>query len=67
MVIIIGSQMILRGLRGYKLSLAREEGVDRGGELVAAVKELELEEEDEAHELAAHLLDQLTTSVGRAT
>lgn len=54
-------------LRGYKLSLAREEGVDRGGELVAAVKELELEEEDEAHEFTAHLLDQFTTSVGRAT
>lgn len=31
------------------------------------MKELKLEEEDEAEEFAAHLLDQLTTSLGGAT
>lgn len=48
------------------LGLAGQEGVDGGGELVAAVKELELEEEDEAEEVAAHLLDQLAAGLGRA-
>jgi hypothetical protein len=51
----------------YKLGLAGKESVDGGGELVAAVEELKLEEEDEAHQFAAHLLDELSTSVGRAT
>lgn len=51
----------------YKLSLAREESVNRRGELVASVEELKFEEEDETEELAAHLLDQLTTGLGRAT
>jgi hypothetical protein len=31
------------------------------------VKELKLEEEEETEEFAAHLLDQLTTGLGRAT
>lgn len=51
----------------YKLSLARQESVNRRGELVASVEELKFEEEDETEELAAHLLDQLTTGLGRAT
>lgn len=51
----------------YKLSLAREESVNRRGELVASVEELQFEEEDETEEFAAHLLDQLTTGLGRAT
>lgn len=51
----------------YKLSLAREESVNRRGELVASVEELQFEEEDETEKFAAHLLDQLTTGLGRAT
>lgn len=51
----------------YKLCLAREESVNRRGELVASVEELKFEEEDETEELAAHLLDQLTTGLGGAT
>lgn len=37
------------------------------GELVTAVEELELEDEEEAQQLAAELLDHLTGSEGRAT
>lgn len=40
--------------------------MDRGGELVAAVKEFKLEEENEAEDFAAHLLDQFATSFSRA-
>lgn len=41
--------------------------MNRRGELVASVKELQLEEEDETEDLAAHLLDQLTGGLSRAT
>lgn len=51
----------------YKLSLARQESVNWRGKLIASVKELKLKDEDEAEQVAAHLLDQLTTSFGGAT
>ena len=51
----------------YKLSLARQESVNRRRELIASVKELKLKDEDEAEQVAAHLLDQLTTSFSGAT
>ena len=50
-----------------QLSLAGEESVGGSGELVTAVEELELEDEEEAQQLAAELLDHLTGSEGRAT
>ena len=50
-----------------KLSLAGEESVNRGRKLVPSVEEFEFEDEEEAHELAAHLVDHLAGSVGRAT
>lgn len=49
------------------LGLAREKSVDRSGELLASLEELELEDEDEAQQIAAHLLDHLAGRVGRAT
>lgn len=48
------------------LGLTGQKGVDRGGELVAAVKEFKLEEENETEEFAAHLLDQFATGLSRA-
>ena len=53
--------------RCIQLSLAREKSVNRPGELVASMKELKLEKEDETEELAAHLLDQFTSGLSRAT
>jgi hypothetical protein len=50
-----------------QLSLAGEESVGGSGELVTAVEELKLENEEEAQQLATELLDHLTGSVGRAT
>lgn len=50
-----------------RLGLAREESVDGSGELLASLKELELEDEDEAQKVAAHLLDHFAGRVGRAT
>lgn len=41
--------------------------MDGGGELVAALEELELEEEDEAHQFTAHLADHFATSPRGAT
>lgn len=50
-----------------QLSLAGEQSVGGSVELVTAVEELELEDEEEAQQLATELLDHLTGSEGRAT
>jgi hypothetical protein len=47
--------------------LAREESVDRSRKLSPSLKELKLEEEKEAHELAAHLLDEFARRPGGTT
>lgn len=54
-------------ITGAQLSLAREKSVNRSRKLVPSVEEFEFEDEEEAHELAAHLVDHLAGSVGRAT
>lgn len=42
--------------------LAAEQGNDRGVELVSAVQELELHEEEVAHDFTTDLLDEVSTS-----
>lgn len=49
------------------LGLAREKSVDRGRKLLTSLEELELEDEDEAQQIAAHLLDHLAGRIGRTT
>jgi hypothetical protein len=49
------------------LGLAGKQSVDRGRELVAALEELQLEEEDEAQQVTAHFADHFTASPGGAT
>lgn len=50
-----------------KLSLAREKSVDGGGELLAALEELQLEQEDEAEQFTTLFLDHFAASPSRAT
>lgn len=49
------------------LGLTRKQSVDRSGELVAALEELQLEDEDEAQQVTAHLADHFATSPSGAT
>lgn len=62
---VIARVFTIRVLR--RLGLAREEGVNGSGELVAAMKELELENEDELEQVTAQLLNHLTASKSGAT
>ena len=45
--------------------LASEESVDGGRQLVPSMEELEFEEENEAHQVTAHALNEFTSSIGR--
>ena len=45
--------------------LARKESIDRSRKLFPSLEELKLENEKEAHKLAAHLLDEFTRCPGR--
>jgi hypothetical protein len=47
--------------------LAAEQSNDRGIELISSVQELELHEEEVAHDLATDLLDEVSTSNCGAT
>lgn len=49
------------------LGLAGEQSVDGSGELVAALEELELEDEDKAQQVTAHFADHFATSPSGAT
>lgn len=49
------------------LSLAGKQGEDGGGELVTALEELQLEDEDEAQQITAHLADHFAASPCGAT
>lgn len=49
------------------LLLAREQGVNRRVELVAALEEIEFEDENVLHDLAAELLDEGAGRRGGAT
>jgi hypothetical protein len=49
------------------LGLAGEQSVDGSGELVAALEELELKDEDEAQQVTAHFADHFATSPSGAT
>ena len=60
-------KLVLLGMTKIQLSLAGEKSVDRSRKLVTSVKEFEFENEEEAQKLTTHLLDHLTSGVGRAT
>lgn len=47
--------------------LASKESVDGGRQLVPSVKELELEEENEAHQLTTLAVDEFTGRIRRTT
>lgn len=49
------------------LGLAGKQSVDWSGELVAALEELQLEDEDEAQQVTTHLADHFATSPSGAT
>lgn len=63
---VIARVCTIRG-RSKRLGLAGEESIDGSGELVAAVEELKLEDEDEAEQVTAHLLNHLAASESGAT
>lgn len=49
------------------LGLAGKQSVDRSGELVTTLEEFQLEDEDEAQQVAAHLADHFAAGPGGAT